>query len=139
MILRMYTISVEPARPLQFSLDELRSFLNKKLAEYAALPADYVDRFLHRYTVLQCKQLKTELIVTGISQGAGCLCQLTADGTMLGDGESICRITSRDPVIRSELFGVTDHVISYEFLTPWIALNQQNAKKFYDLDGKPER
>jgi len=27
----------------------------------------------------------------------------------------------------------------YEFLTPWIALNQQNAKKFYDLNGKPQR
>jgi len=28
---------------------------------------------------------------------------------------------------------------SYEFLTPWLALNQQNAKKFYDLQGKPQR
>ena len=29
--------------------------------------------------------------------------------------------------------------MAYEFLTPWLALNQQNAKKFYDLKGKPER
>jgi uncharacterized protein (UPF0254 family) len=27
----------------------------------------------------------------------------------------------------------------YEFLTPWLALNQQYAKKFYDLSGKPAR
>jgi hypothetical protein len=27
----------------------------------------------------------------------------------------------------------------YEFLTPWHALNQQNAKKFYDLKGKTGR
>jgi hypothetical protein len=139
MILRMYTISLEPEHPLRFSLDVLRSFLNKRLAEYSALHMDDADRFLHRYPVLQCKQLKTELIVTGISQGAGCLCQLTTDATMLGNGESACRITSRDPVIRSEPCGITDSFIPYEFLTPWIALNQQNAKKFYDLNGKPER
>ena len=139
MILRMYTISIEPEQPLRFSPDELRSFLNKKLAEYSALHMDDADRFLHRYPVLQCKQLKSDLIVTGISQGAGCLCQLTADGTMLGTGGSTCRITARDPVIRSELFGISDSVIPYEFLTPWIALNQQNAKKFYNLNGKPER
>ena len=28
---------------------------------------------------------------------------------------------------------------TYEFLTPWLALNQQNAKKFYTLKGKVER
>ena len=28
---------------------------------------------------------------------------------------------------------------TYEFLTPWLALNQQYAKKFYDLSGKPAR
>jgi hypothetical protein len=30
-------------------------------------------------------------------------------------------------------------MLAYEFLTPWLALNQQNAKKFYDLKGKAER
>ena len=33
--------------------------------------------FIHRYPVLQCKQIRNDLIVTGISQGADCLCQLT--------------------------------------------------------------
>jgi hypothetical protein len=139
MILRMYTVSLEPEHPLRFSLDELRSFLNKKLAAYSALHTDGAEGFIHRYPVLQCKQLKSDLIVTGISQGAGCLSVLTGEGTMLGTGGSSCRITSRDPGIRSEPFGVTDSMLAYEFLTPWLALNQQNAKKFYDLKGKAER
>ena len=77
MILRMYTISLEPEHPLRFSADELRSFLNKKLAEYSALPNTNTAGFIHRYPVLQCKQIRDDLIVTGISQGADCLCQLT--------------------------------------------------------------
>ena len=35
--------------------------------------------------------------------------------------------------------GISDTIHTYEFLTPWLALNQQNAKKFYDLKGKTER
>ena len=139
MILRMYTLSLEPEHPLRFSADELRSFLTKKLAEYSVLHNDDADGFIHRYPVIQCRQIKGDLMVTGISQGADCLCQLTVDQMMLGTGESTCRITSRDPAIRSEPFAVTDSTGTYEFLTPWIALNQQNAKKFYNLNGKPQR
>lgn len=139
MILRMYNVTLEPEYPLRFSLDELRSFLNKKLAEYSALCRNDTAGFIHRYPVLPCKQVKGDLIVTGISQGAGCLCQLTRDQAELGAGESTCRITARDPAIRPEPFGVVDTVTPYEFLTPWLALNQQNAKKFYDLNGKPPR
>ena len=139
MILCMYTISLEPEQPLRFSVNEFRSFLNQKLAEYTMHYKGNTAGFIHRYPVLQYKQVKGDLIVTGISQGAGCFCQLTRDQTMLGAGESTCRIISRDPAIRPEPFGNTDTVTTYEFLTPWLALNQQNAKKFYDLKGKPAR
>lgn len=139
MILRMYTISLEPEHPLRFSIAELRSFLNKNLVDYSALHKDESVRFIHRYPALLCKQVKGDLIVTGISQGADCLSHLIRDEAVLGAGEIICRITARDPAIRSEPFGTTDTVIMYEFQTPWLALNQQNAKKFYDLNGKPQR
>ena len=139
MILRMYNLSLEPEYPLRFSADELRSFLNKKMAEYITLHKDDTAGFIHRYPVLQCKQIKTGLIMIGISQGAGWLCRSTHDRTILGTGESTCRITARDPAIRSEPFGVADASITYEFLTPWLALNQQHAKKFYDLNGKLQR
>jgi hypothetical protein len=139
MFLRMFTLFLEPEHPLQFSFGEFRLFLNKELAKYSALPRADSTGFIHRYPVLQCKQIKGDLIVTGISQGADCLCQLTRDQTMLGAGKITCRITARDPAIRSEPFGIADTSGTYEFLTPWLALNQQYAKKFYDLNGKPTR
>jgi len=139
MILRMFTLSLEPEHPLRFSPDELRSFLGKKISGYSELHKDNSAGFIHRYPVLQCKQVKGNLIVTGIAQGADCLSQLIGDRMVLGSGESRCRITARDPAVRSEPFGVTDTPYQYEFLTPWLALNQQHAKKFYDLNGKPQR
>jgi len=139
MILRTYMLCLEPEHPLRFSADELRAFLTTKMAEYTARHRDDPGGFIHRYPVLQCKQVKTGLVVIGISQGAGCLFQSAHDQPVLGSGESTCRITARDPAIRSEPFGVTDTRVTYEFLTPWLALNQQHAKKFYDLNGKLQR
>jgi hypothetical protein len=139
MILRIFILTLEPEYPLVFSVEELRSFLNKELAEFMALHRTNTTGFVYRYPVVQAKQVKRDLIVIGVSQGADCLCQSIRDRETLGAGENTCRITACDPEFRSETFGVTDTVAAYEFLTPYLALNQQHAKQFYDLNGKAQR
>jgi hypothetical protein len=139
MILPAYTLTLEPEHPLRFSLIELRTFLTRKLAEYTALCKNNTAGFIHRYPVIQAKLVRNNVRVISISQGADCLYLLTHDQEVLGTGENACRITACDPAIRSETFGTTDEIALYEFQTPWLALNQQNARKFYDLKGKPAR
>jgi hypothetical protein len=139
MILRTYTLRLEPANPLQFSLEELRSFFNRELQEYSLARKETADGFIHRYPAVQCKQVKGVLMVIGISQGADFLLQLTGGKTDIAAGAGSVRIVERDGVMQEELFGITDEIHQYEILTPWLALNQQNAKKFYDLKGKPAR
>jgi len=92
MILRMYTLTLEPEHPLRFSVDELRSFLNQKLAEYTTLHKENTAGYIHRYPVVQVKLVKSALMVTGISQGADCLYYLIRNQTNLGSGENICRV-----------------------------------------------
>ena len=139
MILPVFTLTLEPSNPLQFSLDEMRAFFNKKLAEYTQIHKDSSILFIHRYPVIQCKQVKNTLVVVGISQGAELMREISFGEKELGAGNNACIISGQDPAIRNEAFGVTDKIHRYEFLTPWLALNQQNAKRFYDLKGKPER
>ena len=141
MILRMYALALEPVNPLQFSLTEFRSALTRQLVKHPApvsLPGDD-GKSLHRYPALHCKQVKGELMLVGICQGADFLWQITVGNQELEAGEITCRITSRDPEIRNVEFGIDGTTHSYEFLTQWLALNQQYAKKFYDLSGKPAR
>jgi Cas6b C-terminal domain/Cas6b N-terminal domain len=137
MFLRFFTISLEPVNPLRFSLEECRTFFNRELAAYTLLHK--ADDNIHRYQALQCKYVRNELIAVGISQGAGLLRQFAENRDMILAGENACTITGRDPAIRNEEFGIAGSLQLYEFLTPWLALNQQNAKKFYELKGKPER
>ncbi len=139
MILPVFTLVLQPANPLHFSLDELRTFFTRQLTDHARLHLHSSAAGIHRYPVIQCKQVKNRLLVIGISQGADLLWALSLSSQELLMGESTCTIVERDQEIRNETVGISETLQRYEFLTPWLALNQQNAKKFYDLKGKPER
>jgi len=139
MLLKIVTLTLEPADPIQFSIAELRSYFAGKLAEYMDLHKNDSTGFIHRYPVVQCKQLKNTLTVLGIAQGAALLEQISSGRQEISSGKNTCTILSRDAAQRNEEFGISGKIQTYEFVTPWLALNQQNAKKFYELKGKPER
>jgi hypothetical protein len=128
MNLRIFTLTLEPENPVQFSLENLRSFLNKELLEYAELHRESREGFIHRYPAVQCKQLKTMLMAVGIAQGADFLHQLATGKTTIAAGPDACTVTARDPAVRVECFGIAPEPMTYEFQSSWLALNQQNAK-----------
>jgi hypothetical protein len=139
MILPVFTLTIEPEDPIRFSVEEFRSALAVQLADHTHRHPPSPAAFVHRYPVLQVKRVRDTLMILGISQGASFLHDVTHDLPVLGTGTSPCRITSRDKGIRQESFGTCASSTVYEFQTPWLALNQQNAGKFYDLKGKPAR
>ena len=137
MILRMFSFTIKPANPLRFSLQEFRSHLSRNCTEHPRTNSNVPD--LSRYPPILCGQLKHETRVTGICQGADFLYSLVDGNTEILDNNNRCHIDTRDAEIRSEPFGITVEEHEYEFLTPWLALNQQNEKKFYLLQGKTAR
>ena len=139
MNLKIFTIILDPVDPIQFSIAEIRAYFTVKLEEYTVFNKSNDNGFIYRYPVMQCKQIKNRLLVIGISQGAALLEQLSHERNEIFSGKNTCTILERDTAIRNEEFGISGTTHTYEFLTPWLALNQQNAKKFYDLKGKPER
>jgi hypothetical protein len=141
MTLPIFTLFLEPVHPLQFSILEFRASLGRQLAELPASAPDaaHTGQILYRYPAILCKQLKHDLVLIGICQGARFLHQRVEKNAQILSGDNSCRIVSRDPGIRNEEFGITGRMVEYEILTPYLALNQQNAKKFYELKGKPAR
>ena len=77
MILKLFTLSLMPVNPMQFSLTEFRLYLAGKLGEYTTLHKDDASGFIYRYPVVQCKQIKNMFITLGISQGADFLFEHT--------------------------------------------------------------
>ena len=139
MILPVFTLVLQPSNPLHFSLEKLRIFFTAESARHTSPDPQLSAARIHRYPVIQCKQVKNRLLVIGISQGADLLHALSHGRRELLMDENTCTILQQDQGIRHEVIRISDTIHRYEFLTPWLALNQQNAKKFYDLKGKPER
>jgi Cas6b C-terminal domain/Cas6b N-terminal domain len=139
MLLKIFTLTLEPVDPVQFSMEDIRAYFTVKLDEYTVLNKSNDTAFIYRYPAVQCKQIKNTLMVIGICQGAELLEQLSQGVNEFFLRKNTCTILLRDSSIRNEEFGISGTSCTYEFLTPWLALNQQNAKKFYDLKGKPER
>jgi hypothetical protein len=139
MMLKIFSLTLEPTNPVRFSLDELRASLLRDLSEYLLLHQENAAGFIHRYPVIQCRQIKNTLMVMGINEGAEFLKSRSADHNQIRSAENTCTIHEKSPALQDEEFGVSGTPLSYEFITPWLPFSQENNRKFYLLKVKEER
>jgi hypothetical protein len=139
MILHTFTLTLGSTQPIHRSADELRGFFATRFNEYVELHRHNADKFIHRYPVVQYKMIGDVPTVIGINEGAEVLRQIADEYQEIRLGENTWRIVERGISPKDEEFGISDTIHSYEFATPWLALNQENYRKFYTLKGKPER
>jgi hypothetical protein len=139
MILHTFTLTLGSTRPIQGTALQLRGFFATKFNEYVELHQHIADKFIYRYPVVQYKMVNTIPTVIGINEGAEVLKQIYDEYQEIRLGENTYQIVERGISLKDEEFGISNKIHSYEFVTPWLALNQENYRKFYTLKGKPER
>jgi hypothetical protein len=113
--------------------------LRKNVQSTLEAHKDRAADFIHRYPVVQAKIVQDRILVLGINEGADFLSQFSVGISKFATGLCTCTIVERDTSVRNEEFPISRGRTMYEFQSAWLALNEQNAKKFYDLDGKAER
>jgi hypothetical protein len=139
MILHTFTLTLGSTRPIHGSAHELRGFFATKFNEYTELHQHNADKFIYRYPVVQYKMIGNVPTVIGINEGADVLKQIFDEYREIRLGENTYQIVECGISLKDEEFGISDKIHPYEFVTPWLALNQENYRKFYTLKGKPER
>ncbi|MCX6690283.1 MAG: CRISPR-associated endonuclease Cas6 [Methanoregula sp.] len=139
MILHTFTLTLGSTRPILGSAQELRGFFATKFTEYTELHQHDADKFIYRYPVVQYKMIDNTPMVIGINEGAEVLKQIYDEYEEIRLGANTYQIVERGISLKDEEFGISEKIHSYEFVTPWLALNQENYRKFYTLKGKVER
>ena len=139
MILRTVTLTFDSTRPVPGSAPALKEFFATKFAGYTERHRQEADSFIHRYPVVQCKMIRNFPTVIGINEGALFLKEFADETREILLGPDMYRVAEHDILIRDEEFGISETIQSYEFATPWLALTQENYKRFYKLTGKPAR
>jgi hypothetical protein len=78
-------------------------------------------------------------MVIGINDGAEVLQQVYDKYDEIKLGDEVYEIVERSISVKNQEFGLSDKIYSYEFATPWLALNQVNYMKYYSLKDGGER
>lgn len=136
MILQIFTLTLSPPGLTADATRDLLRFFSTAVSEYTELHPEGARRFIHQYPVVQYRDIDGVPMVIGVNEGAAVLSAL---GDTIEVGAETHQVQKRDEGIREEAFGVAEEMLSYEFVTPWLALNQEQARTFYTLKGKPRR
>lgn len=139
MRLRMFHLALKSDRPVEEAAAKLRGFFATRFNEYALLHQHIeVDKLLYTYPRIQYKIMGGEAVVLGIEEGAEVLKEIYDQYDELTLGESVYTIVERGLIIKEEEFGISPELLSYEFITPWLALSQQNYQRYME-SGRDER
>jgi hypothetical protein len=139
MDLEVFTLTLSSDRPIEGTASQLRGFFATKFTEYTLLHQHDAGTLVYRYPLVQYKVIEGTPTVIGINEGSDVLKKIfhAARSIRLGDREF--RITETGIDLRRVPFGLSDWISSYDFVTPWLALNQENYFRYYGMKNDAER
>jgi hypothetical protein len=140
MSLETLTLTLASTRPITESAVQLRGFFATKFTEYELLH-QHVDagKLIYRYPKIQYKIIGGTPTVIGINEGAEVLKEIYDQYNQIRLGDHTYEIVERGVVLQKADFGISDKILSYRFVTPWLALNQKNYGQYTKSDRVEQR
>jgi hypothetical protein len=134
MILKTFTLTLTSTRPIRGSATQLRGFFATKFNEYTLLHQHNTDKLIYRYPLVQYKMINKTPTVIGINEGAEVLKDIYDKYDEINLNGNIYEIVERGITVKEQEFELSDKLLSYRFVTPWLALNQENFERYLKLD-----
>lgn len=109
---------------------KIRGYVGNKYREYTVLHNHLQDKFIYRYPKVQYKVIKNKPIIIGINEATDIISNIALkdDKIILNDKEY--NIYQKKIEKYTQDIKTVDDYVTYEFLTPWVALNQNNISKY---------
>lgn len=137
--LEIFTLTLESDRPIVGSAAQLRGYFATKFNEYVLLHHHNADTLVYRYPLVQYKIIDEKPTVIGINEGSDLLKEIFHLSPSIRLGKDEYRIVREGVDVRQVSFGLDEMLRTYEFATPWMALNQENYHAFYEAKNTAER
>ena len=139
MDLEVFTLTLSSDQPIKGTAAQLRGFFATKFTEYTLLHQHDAGTLVYRYPLVQYKVIDETPTVIGINEGSDVLKEIYHATQTIRLGDRELRILQTGIDLRRVPFGLNDRISSYEFATPWLALNQENYLRYYGLKDGDER
>ena len=100
------------------------------------LNGTYRDKFL--YPRVQVKILNEQIYIIGVQEGVNPVLALLDKFDLFDFGNITFKVQNTDIEKGEKQFILTDRLIRYRFITPWVALNQMTGEKYRNSPGKAD-
>ena len=119
---------------------KLRGYFGDLFKEHAPLLSNHFEdgSFRYRYPLVQYKVIRKTPMLIGINEGAELLTQLFLKIDHLDIDGKQYPIHTKNISQQQERIGFSEELVEYKFNTLWMALNQENFKKFSSLKDQKE-
>lgn len=135
----MLTVKLEGNRVESRDIPKIRGYLANKFPQYLELHNHLDnDKFKYGYPVIQYKSIGGVPNIIAINDASKILIDIFYDVKEIDMKDKVMSILEKGYVLKTKELGVEDGLVEYEFLTPWMALNQENYEKYSNV-GEDER
>lgn len=121
-------------------IHKMRGFIGTMFQEYDLIHNHGDNGLIYRYPLIQFKTIDKNPLILAIGDEA-----IKIFGEIFMKLEHLDIEGRRIPINEKELsvneysYGIADSAVEYEFLHPWIALNQENYEKYQSLETFKEK
>ena len=117
-------------------IPKFRGFLAKKYPNYDLIHNHLENgKLRYSYPQIQFKTINGHPAIIGIKEGIAVLKQVFMESNNIKIGNKEETIYEKSISLKEEEFGIADKYIDYQFLSPWMALNQENYEKYRKLQN----
>lgn len=131
MEVRIFKLTFDSMDMARKDIPKIRGFISNKYPEYDELHNHNGDKFIYKYPIVQYKAVSGIPMILGINEGADVLSKLESSIDNLNiSGENI-EIYEKGISYVNDILGIADTLLKYKFISPWMALNENNYYKYY--------
>lgn len=118
---------------------ELRGFIAAGREENPLIHQHVGEFLVYSYPLIQYKVIEGQPIIWGIAEASSIIDQIATDLNEMKLGRHKYKVKWVEVSSGQVKIGVSNHFIKYDFVTPWIALNQYNYQRFVLANDWKER
>lgn len=135
MKIKIITIVYTDVYLTKYDLPKLRGYFSHKFPEYSELHNHLPDgKFSYKFPQVQYRIINKHPALIGFSKGIEILKKIFFELDEMIIDKHRYTLNEKEICLKEYDFGVADDFINYKFISPWMALKEENYEKYKDLD-----
>lgn len=110
--------------------EKLRGYIGNKYIETDILHNHTQTGYIYRYPLTQYKVIDDIPMIIGLGKASEIVREIALDCEDINISGTVFASVNREVTTKICNYNETDDYVSYEFVSPWVALNQENIVKY---------